>query len=354
MRIRNFVWLLAAVAIAGCDNGGGTTTSSSSGGSTPTGSSAKKLVVGVVFDTGGIGDKSFNDSANAGVQRAAQLLGADVKTVDSTSEKDYESNMEGLVEKGCNLIFAVGYKQESALKTVAPKHKDVSFAIVDDVVDLPNVRSLVFSEQEGSFLAGYLAALVSKTHKIGFVGGETGPLIKKFEVGYVAGAKTANPATDTTGIKYTESWDATDTGKLMASSLFTGGCDIVYHAAGRCGLGVISAAADANKFAIGVDSNQDSVAKGNVLTSMVKRVDVAVFDTIKDVKDGKFTAGTQRFDLKSGGVGLTDFEFTKDKIGPENIKKVADESKAIVDGKTKVPSTDAELTAYLAGLKKTP
>ena len=354
VRIRNLVWLLAAFFLIGCDSGSGDKPSSSTGGGTTTASSDKKLLVGIVFDSGGIGDKSFNDSANAGVQKAAQDLGAEIKSADSKSEKDYEINLEGMAEKGCNVIFAIGYKQESALKTVAPKYPKISFAIVDDVVDLPNVRSLVFSEEQGSFLAGYLAALVSKTGKVGFVGGETGPLIKKFECGYVAGAKTANPAVDTSGIKYTESWDDTSLGKLSAKSLFDSGCDVVYHAAGRCGLGVISAAKDADKFAIGVDSNQDGEAQGNVLTSMVKHVDVAVFDTIKDVKDGKFTAGVQRFDLKTKGVGLTDFQYTKDKIGEANIKKVADISQQIVDGKIKVPATEPELKTYLASLKKTP
>ncbi len=354
MRIRNFGWLLAAFVLVGCGSSDTDKQASSGTDGTAGVSKEKKLMVGVVFDSGGVGDKSFNDSANAGVQKAAQELGVEVKTADSKSEKDYETNIEGMAEKGCNVIFAIGYKQESALKVVAPKYPKISFAIIDDVVDLPNVRSLVFDEEQGSFLAGYLASLVSKTGKVGFVGGETGPLIKKFESGYVAGAKTANAAVDTTGIKYTESWDDTSTGKLMAKTLYDGGCDVVYHAAGRCGLGVISAAKDANKFAIGVDSNQDGEAKGNVLTSMVKRVDVAVFDTVKDVIDGKFKGGIQRFDLKSKGVGLTDFEFTKDKIGEANIKKVSDIAQQIIDGKIMVPATDADLKKYLSGLKKVP
>ena len=355
MRIRGFVWLIAALALVGCGSGGdgksGSATSGTSNAGTDQGA-AKKLLVGIVFDSGGIGDKSFNDSANAGVQRAAQELGVEVKSADSKSEKDYETNIEGMAEKGCNVIFAVGFKQESALKAVAPKYPKISFAIIDDVVALPNVRSLVFAEEQGSFLAGYLASLVSKTGKIGFVGGQTSPLIKKFETGYIAGAKTGRADIDASGIKYTESWDDTSLGKLSAASLFSGGCDIVYHAAGRCGLGVISAAKDANKLAIGVDSDQDGEAQGNVLTSMVKHVDVAVFSTIKDVKDGKFTADVHRYDLKSGGIGLTDFKFTKDKIGDANLKKLADLSTQIVDGKIKVPATDDELKAYLATLKK--
>jgi len=353
VKMRNLGWFAAAIMLAGCSGGSNDTQpSTTAGGGSTTAASGKKLLVGIVFDSGGKGDKSFNDSADAGIQRAAKELGIESKSVDSKSEKDYETNLDGLAEKGCDVIFAVGFAQKTALTTVAPKYPKIKFAIIDDVLDQPNVRSLVFSEQEGSFLAGYLAALVSKTGKIGFVGGKTTPLIKKFEAGYVAGAETANPKIDATGIKYTESWDDTAAGKAAATVLFNGGCDIVYHAAGRCGLGVITAAKESGKLAIGVDSNQDDQAPGSVLTSMVKHVDEAVFATIKDVQDNKFTPGTKVFDLKSKGVGLTEFKYTKDKIGDANIKKVNDISQQIVDGKIVVPSKTEDLPAYIAKLKK--
>jgi basic membrane protein A and related proteins len=194
---------------------------------------------------------------------------------------------------------------------------------------------------------------VSKTKKIGFVGGMDIPLIKKFEAGYVAGAKTANPSVEVLPAKYTASWDDVSLGKAAAKVLFNGGADIVYHAAGRCGIGVIDAAGEAGegKYAIGVDSDQDWVKPGHVLTSMVKQVDLAVYETIKAVKEGKFEAGTRIYDLASGGVGLTEFKYTKDVIGPENIKKVEDMKAKIVSGEVAVPTNMDELKTYLAQKK---
>lgn len=310
-------------------------------GATPT-AAKTPIKVGVVFDSGGRGDKSFNDSAWAGVQQAEKELGipeADVKTVDSKSEKDYEGNLTGLADAGCDIIFAIGFSQATALTTVAPKYPSIKFAIIDAEVKLPNVRSILFSEEQGSYLAGYLAGSVTKTGKVGFVGGMKSALIEKFEAGYDAGALAANPKVDLLPSKYTESWDDTSLGKEAAQTLFSDGADIVYHAAGRCGLGVIQAAKEAGKYAIGVDSDQDDVAPGNVLTSMVKHVDVSVFQTIKDVQAGTFTAGTKRYDLAANGVGLTDFKDTKEKIGPTVIAAVEAQAAKIKDGSLTVPST---------------
>ncbi len=345
MRIGHLKWVGLAAVLAGCASGGGQ--SGVQGGNT-----GKTFTVGIVFDSGGRGDKSFNDSAWAGVQRAEKELGTQSKPVDSKSEKDYETNLTALSDQGADIVFAVGFAQKNALSTVAPKYTSVRYGLIDDTLDLPNVRSLVFAEEQGSFLAGYLAALVSQSGKIGFVGGKTTPLIKKFEDGYIAGAKTAKPSIDVLPSKYTESWDDTNLGKVSAESLFQSGADIVYHAAGRCGLGVIAAAKEAGKYAIGVDSDQDDQAPGTVLTSMIKHVDVAVFETIRDVKDGKFTPGVRRFDLKDGGVGLSDMKYTKDKIPAGVLEKLDGVKQQIIDGKIKPPSTDDELKSYLAGLPK--
>jgi basic membrane protein A len=342
------------VALSGCkvesklsDSPSTTTTTTKTTGS--------KLKVGVVFDSGGRGDKSFNDSAWAGVQKAEKdfkIADSDVKTVDSKSENDYEQYLTGLADGGCNIIFAIGLAQATALTAVAPKYPNVKFAIIDGDVKAPNVRSIVFNEEQGSFLAGYLAGLVTKTNKIGFVGGQKIALIEKFEAGYEAGAKTANPAVTILPAKFTESWDDTALGKAAALTLYNGGADIVYHAAGRCGLGVIDAAKETNKYVIGVDRNQDDQAPGLVLTSMVKHVDVGVYQTIKDVVDGSFSAGTKRYDLKVNGVSLTDFQYTKDKIGADNIAKVDAESKKIVAGEVTVPTSLDEEQKYLSTLKK--
>jgi basic membrane protein A len=344
---------LAALILVAC-NGGGSSSPSGDAATTQSGDK-KEIKVGVVFDSGGRGDKSFNDSAWAGVQRAEKELGipeSDVKTVDSKSEKDYEGNLSGLADSNCDLIFAVGLTQGTALQTVAAKYPKISFAIIDGDVNLPNVRSIQFNEEQGSFLAGYLAGLVTKSGKIGFVGGKKMALIEKFEAGYDAGAKTANSSVEILPAKYTESWDDTSLGKAAAETLFNGGADIVYHAAGRCGLGVIEAAKEANKYAIGVDSDQDDQAPGSVLTSMVKHVDNAVFQTIKDFQGGKFTPGVKVYDLTSGGVGLTDFKYTKDVIGQPTIDKVETQAKKIESGEIKVPTTLADEQTYVAGLKK--
>jgi basic membrane protein A len=339
--------ILTAVTIAGC-NSPSSTQNSTTGSPAPS-SGGAKVKVGIVFDSGGRGDKSFNDSAWRGVQKAQQDLGAEAKTVDSKSEKDYEGNLTGMADAGMDIVFAVGVTQGNALAVVAKKYPNVKFGYIDgDLPELKNVRGLEFKEEQGSFLAGYLAGLVTKTGKIGFVGGMNIPLIKKFEAGYSAGAQMANPSIQVLPAKYTESWDDVTLGKAAAKVLFDGGADIVYHAAGRCGIGVIDAAADAGKLAIGVDGDQDGVKPGHVLTSMVKHVDVAVFEAIKDVQDGKFQGGAKIYDLASGGVGLTDFQYTKDLIGPDNLKKLDVVKAKIISGELKVPSTMDELKSFLA------
>lgn len=341
---------LFGLAVIGCSGGSNSSSSSTTG--TAGNNSGKKMVVGIVFDSGGLGDKSFNDSANRGLQKAVTDYGIDPKTIESKSKSDYETNLDTLAENGVDLVVAVGGDMKDAVQTVAPKHPDVKFALIDDSVDAPNVRSIKFTEEQGSFLAGYLAGLMTKTNKIGFVGGEEIPLIKKFEVGYEAGAKTANPKVEVLPAKYTGNWDNVDDGKQAAMILFQSGADIVYHAAGRAGLGVIGAAKDQGKFAIGVDSDQDDVAPGHVLTSVIKHVDNAVYQTIGDLKDGKFTAGDKIYDLKAGGVGLSPMTYTKDIIGDANLKKVDAEKDDITSGKITVPTDEAGLKTYLASLPK--
>jgi basic membrane protein A len=336
--------LVASLFMAGCDKSGGDGAAAANG-------AAKKLVVGIVFDSGGRGDKSFNDSAWAGIERAQKELGIQPKSVESKSEKDYEPNLTALAEQECDIVFAIGINMKSALEKVAPNFPNVKFAIVDAPVSGPNVRSLLFREEEGSFLAGYLAGLMTKTNRIGFVGGMEIPLIVKFASGYAAGAKTANPSVEILPEKYTGSWDNLDVGKVSANSLFNSGADIVYHAAGRAGLGVISAAKESGKWAIGVDSDQDGLEPGSVLTSMVKRVDEAVFSTIKDVEQGAFSAGERVYDLKAGGVGLSPMTHTKDKIGPEKLAKVDAIAEKIKTGELKVPTTKEELASYLSSTR---
>lgn len=346
------IWISTVVALAalGCSGG-----APADGEKPAEGGQAKKgseLTVGVVFDSGGRGDKSFNDSAYAGIERAKSEFGIQEKTVESKSAKDFESNLTAMAEQGCQLIVAVGLMQKQALEVVAPKFPDVKFALVDAVVDSPNVRSLLFKEEEGSFLAGYLAGLTTKTGKIGFVGGMEIPLIKKFQAGYEAGAKMANPSVELLPAKYTGNWDDAGLGKAAANVLIGQGADIVYHAAGRAGLGVIDAAKEKNVFAIGVDSDQDDVAPGTVLTSMIKRVDEAVYSTIRDLLDDKFSAGQVVYDLKANGVGLSEMRNTKDKLPEGAFDKVLAVAEKVKSGELVVPSKVEDVAAFLANAPK--
>jgi basic membrane protein A len=336
---------VAGLLLIGCD-GAKNPEQGTTGGGEKGSPTAKTLKIGVVFDSGGRGDKSFNDSAWAGIERAKKEISLEVADVDSRAPKDYEGNLTALAEKGMDIVFAVGISQEEALKVVAPRFPNVKFVSVDGNVDAANVRNLQFKEEQGSFLAGYLAGLMTKANKLGFVGGFDIPTIRRFEAGYRAGVMTAKPEVEVLPSKFTESWDDVALGKAAANTLFDQGADIVYHAAGRAGLGVIDAAEDKKKLAIGVDSDQDYVAEGFVLTSMIKHVDVGVYQTIKDVSAGTFTPGTKMFTLADGGVGLSDFKYTKQIIGPERMQKIEEVKKKIVDGVIKVPASMDELKGF--------
>lgn len=339
---------ILTIGVLGCGNksDGGESTGS------PSGNASKKMKVGIVFDSGGKDDKSFNASAWRGIERAMTDFSIEEAHIESKSEKDYESNLAALADSGCEVIFSVGINTAKALEAVAPKYPKVKFAIIDGVVDQPNVRSLLFNEEQGSFLAGYLAGLMTKTNKIGFVGGMEIDLIKKFYSGYAAGAYTANPKVEILPDKYAGSWNDADLAKTAAVSLFTQRADIVYHAAGKAGIGVFNAAKESGKHAIGVDSDQDEIYPGVILTSMIKRVDESVYSTIKDVLDEKFTPGSKVYDLAAGGVGLSEMKYTKDLIGKEKIDKVNAAAEEIKAGKIKVPTTKSELDSYRAGLQK--
>ncbi|MCU0317326.1 MAG: BMP family ABC transporter substrate-binding protein [Fimbriimonadaceae bacterium] len=339
---------LTLVPLTGCQSG--TSSPTAETGSTAT--TGKKIRVGVVFDRGGLNDKSFNDSANAGLLRAQKELGIEAFPVESKNEADYEANITNLADKGVDLVIAVGINMETALSKVAPNYPNVKFAIVDGTVPGENVRALKFKEEEGSFLVGYLAGLMTKTNKVGFVGGQKIPLIAKFEYGFLAGVKSANPAAELLPVKYTGSWDNVDSAKVAAGVLFGDGADIIYHAAGRAGLGVIRAAEEQKKFAIGVDSDQDDIAPGRVLTSMIKRVDEAVFQTIKDVTEGKFSSGEKVYDLASDGVGVSEMRHTKDLVGAANLQKLEEVRAKIKSGEIKVPSDETTYAAFLATLAR--
>lgn len=330
------------VAACGGDDGG---SSSEAGASTeaPSGGSCD-LVGGVAFDTGGRGDGTFNDSAGEGATRATSELGIEVKELEANVDEDRKANLELLVEGGAKVIVGVGFMFTDPMGEIAAANPDVTFGIVDSVVEAPNVRSLVFAEEQGSFLVGAAAALKSETGKIGFIGGQEIDLIKKFEAGYIAGAKYINPDIVVES-QYlgpagdNSAWGNVAGAKEIASGWYADGADIIYTAAGGSGAGTIEAAVEAGKWAIGVDSDQYLTAsndeqKARILTSMLKRVDVAVFETMKAACEGDTAGGIKVFDLSNDGVGYATSGGYVDDIAGQ-----LDELKAkIVSGEITVPT----------------
>lgn len=301
---------------------------------------AQELKVGLVLDKGGKDDKSFNASAYEGLTRVKNELKAFTKYVEATDDNAFEPMLRSFAQKDFNLIIAIGFSQVAALKKIAPQFPKQKFAIVDGEVNAPNVQSLLFEEHEGSFLVGAIAALVSKSKAVGFIGGMDVPLIRRFALGFKSGAEYIQPK-----IKYSsnyvgvtaEAWNNPAKAKELAVAQYESGADVVFAAAGASGTGVFDAAEEKKKFAIGVDSNQDWVKPGYVLTSMVKRIDQAVFAICQDLKQGKFVSGTKRFGLQSMGVAYT-VDGHNEKILPEAIRKRADQIKAdIIAGKIHVP-----------------
>jgi basic membrane protein A len=260
----------------------------------------------IVYDLGGKFDKSFNEGVHMGAEKYKKDTGADYRDFEPQNDAQREQALRRFARDGFSPIVAVGFSQETALKKVADEFPKTKFAIIDAVVEKPNVQSTVFKEQEGSFLVGLLAAQASKTGKVGFVGGMDIPLIRKFACGYVQGAKYAKKdaevfqnMTGTTGA----AWADPVKGGELAKSQIDRGADVIYHAAGGTGIGVLRATADAGKLGIGVDSNQNGLHPGKVLTSMVKRVDVATYNAFDQAKKGTFKAGVNALGLKEDGVG---------------------------------------------------
>ncbi|MGL4642468.1 MAG: BMP family lipoprotein [Cetobacterium sp.] len=299
---------------------------------------AKPLRVGIVLSTGGLGDKSFNDAAYRGLEQAQKDLGIEFKYVEPASPAEDEEFLREYAEAGYDLIIATGFQMTESARTVAADYQDVKFLMIDDVVDLPNVKSLVFKEEEGSFLVGVIAGLMTKNNAVGFVGGMENPLIKKFEVGFKQGAEYVKPGVKFFSVYTTGPNPFNDPvrGKENAISEINQGADVIYHAAGGTGMGVIAAAKEKGVFAIGVDSNQDGVEPGTVLTSMLKNVDVGVYDTVKALTNGEFVSGLSVYGAKENGVGVTEFEFTKEIIGAEKLQKFEEIKAKLMAGEIKV------------------
>lgn len=301
---------------------------------------ANTLKVGLVLDKGGKDDKSFNSAAYAGATKAEKDLKIDLKYVEASDTNAIENLHRAFARKNFDLIIGIGFAQKEAVTKVAAQFPNVKFAIVDGEITAPNVRSLMFEEHEGSFLVGALAAMASKTHSVGFIGGMDIPLIRRFAMGYSAGAKYVDPKvaiTDNYVGVTGEAWNNPAKSKELALSQIGKGADVIFACAGASNSGVFDAAEEKKKLAIGVDSNQNWIKPGFILTSMMKAVDVSVYDTIKDAQAGKFSAGVVRFGLKNQGVNYTLDKYNEKLITPDMKKKVEEIKKKIIAGQIQVP-----------------
>ncbi len=310
MKKKVVLWVAAAFAVAFCITGP---------------ASAKNLKVGMVTDVGGVNDQSFNQSAWEGLKRSKTDLGTKIAYKESKQDADYAPNLETFTDAEYDLIWGIGFLMGDAVKLTAQVNPDQKYAIIDFFYgdETPeNVACAIFQEEQPSFLVGYIAGKMTQSNKVGFVGGIKFPLIEKFEYGFMAGVKLANPKAEILR-QYAESFTDAAKGKAITNNMYQQGADIVFHAAGGVGDGVIEAAKEKGKWAIGVDKDQNYLAPDNVLTSAMKRVDNALFDIVKQLKDGKFEGGKAVvYNLSNDGVG----------IAPTTDKHVSQEILAEVDG----------------------
>lgn len=301
----------------------------------------KPFRVAMVSDTGGINDNSFNASAWEGLQRAKSELGVEVSYLESVTEADYEANMETLFDEGYDLIICVGFLMADACKKAAEAHPEQMYAIIDSGSSAPNMIGVLFAQEQCSYLVGVAAGKMTKTNNVGFVLGMVSPVMNAFGYGYYAGVRDANPNCEVQGFNANNFGDAAG-GKAAAINMYAKGADIVYHAAGGTGDGVIEAAKEQKKFAIGVDKDQSYLAPEAVLTSAVKRVDNGVFDLCAKGQKGELKGGDSVYDLATGGV---DIAKTVDLMSPEALKAVEEAKEKILKGEIKVPATQEAFEA---------
>jgi basic membrane protein A and related proteins len=354
MKMKKIVAMLTTVAmtaslLVGCASGKTGDDTKAPAGET------KQVIVGLSTDEGGLNDKSFNQSADEGVKKAEKDFKVKYTPIESQKKEDYQPNLQSLIDNKSNLVIAVGFQMAEATKAVADTNPDAKIAIIDSVVDSPNVLSYTFKEHEGSFLMGVIAGKTTKTNKIGFIGGKDFESINKFEAGFAAGVKAVNPAaaagllssdgkTAGTTVKYADSFADTNKGYELAKSLYQSGCDVIYHAAGGVGIGMFKAAKelkDSGKqvWAIGVDMDQAITVPEYadvILSSMIKRVDVATYNASKAVVENTFKGGHEDLGIKEGGVGIA--ETTSKNTAEDVLKAAKDYEKQILDGKITVPS----------------
>ena len=300
---------------------------------------AQDISPAVVFDMGGKFDRSFNEGIYGGVERFREETGIEYAEFEVTNESQREQALRRMARSGADIVLAVGFAQAAAIEVVAREFPDTKFTLIDGVVDLPNVQSVIFKEHEGSFLVGVLAAMASESGQVGFVGGMDIPLIRKFACGYEQGVHHVDSDMEVyqnmTGTT-PSAWNDPSRGGELARSQFDRGADVVYAAAGGTGTGVYQAAADSGNLAIGVDSNQNYLHPGTMLTSMLKRVDVAAYDAFMGAQNGTWEPGITVLGLAEEGVGWALDENNEALITPEMMEAVDAASQAIIAGQISV------------------
>jgi len=289
------------------------------------------LKVGLVLNLGGLGDKSFNDSAFEGMKRAEIDFDIDFKYVEPNSLADFNTYLVEFAEANYDLVIALGHDMKDPVQAVASDYPNINFAIVDSSVELANVKSILFNEQEGSFLAGYLASLFTKTNKIGFIGAMDIPSINNFYLGYKKGAEYGNPNINVVNsyVAGARPFNDPARAKEIAISMYNNNVDVLYSAAGGSGRGMLEAIKEIdNLYGIGVDSNQDAEIPGKILSSMLKRIDNALYQVISDLVEGKFTSEIKIYGIREKGVGLTDFSEIK-KANIDNIEFIIEKTNEV-------------------------
>lgn len=304
--------------------------------------SADKLSVGIVLGEGSINDQSFNQSTWEGLKKAEKDFGIHVKYLESKQESDYIQNIETLVDEDMDLIIGVGYQLKDSIKDAAGSYPDQKFALMDETYDkIPeNVVPVTFKEQEAAYLAGVIAANMTKTKNVGFIGGLPAPGVVKYQYGFKYGVESVNKDVKVSE-QYANSFSDQAKGKSIAKQMYAGNVDLILSAAGDAGTGAIEAAKENNKLAIGADRDQSDLAPENVITSAIKKLNVASYDLAKELVEGKYKGGVEKvYGLKEGAVGMAD---NSDKHIPENVMKIVEkESEKVKNGEIKVPKNEAE------------
>lgn len=337
--------IILPVLFSGCYVGGHNTANSDANDDQKMAESKpkKEFKVGIVLSIGGLGDKSFNDSAYNGVKLAAEKLGIEYNYIEPSSNIDSEVNLGAnhlrqYAKENYDLVIATGFLYKDACEQVAKEYPNVKFVIIDATAESPNITGLMFKSEEGSFLVGSVAGLVTKTNTIGYIGAQDTAFFRNFQGGYEQGVQLVNPKAKVIS-KYVDGSNpflVPDRGHELANELIDQGADVIYTAAGSTGIGAIEACKNRGVYAIGVDNDQDYIEKGTVITSMVKRVDKAVYDTIELAVNGNLKPGTLEFGVANGGVDTSEFLYTKSQLPNGALEKINQIKTDITNGTIKI------------------